>query len=312
VTTTPQQALAAVYEGAAAYEKYWAPVLHRHALDLINTVTSAAAPAPPTVVDVATGAGTPVPAVRGLAGSGGRVIALDRSHGMLRRIPRSVLRVQADAAALPLRAASADVLVLAFVLFLLPDARLAVAEAARVLRPGGWLLTATWGTQLNTGADIVIREELDAVGAPTFPVLERSDSLTNTPDRMAVLLSGGDINTSSRPLAATLDARAALALKTGCGILGWRYRRLNAASQEAVHRRATERLTALPPEAFIDRYCSPPLDGHDDCLRPTQQTRLEETNHGQRRGHRPDAQSVGTVRATLRPRHELLRSFAAR
>jgi hypothetical protein len=36
VTTgrTPQQTLAAMYdEGAAAYEKYWAPMLHRHALD---------------------------------------------------------------------------------------------------------------------------------------------------------------------------------------------------------------------------------------------------------------------------------------
>ena len=145
---------------------------------------------------------------------------------------------------------------LAFVLFLLPDARLAVAEAARVLRPGGWLLTATWGTQVNTGADIVVREELDAVGAPTFPVLERSDSLTDTPDRMAVLLNSGDfdnINTSSRPLAATLDARAALAMETGCGVLGWRYRRLDPASQEAVHRRAAERIAALPPEAFIDR-----------------------------------------------------------
>jgi ubiquinone/menaquinone biosynthesis C-methylase UbiE len=259
VTTgrTPQQTLAAVYdEGVAAYEKYWAPVLYRHALDLVNTVTSAAAPAPRIVVDVATGAGTLVPALRGLAGSGGRVIALDRSHGMLRRIPPSVPRVQADAAALPLRAASADVLVLAFVLFLLPDAKLAVAEAARVMRPGGWLLTATWGTQLNSGADIVVREELDAVGAPTFPVLERSDALTDTPDRMADLLNGGDfdnVNTSSRPLAATFDARASLAMETGCGVLGWRYRRLDPASREAVHRRATERLTALPPEAFIDR-----------------------------------------------------------
>jgi ubiquinone/menaquinone biosynthesis C-methylase UbiE len=98
VTTgrTRQQTLAAVYdEGAAAYEKYWAPVLHRHVLDLVNTVTSATAPAPRIVVDVATGAGTLVPALRGLAGSGGRVIALDRSHGMLRRISPSVPRVQA-------------------------------------------------------------------------------------------------------------------------------------------------------------------------------------------------------------------------
>ena len=73
---------------------------------------------------------------------------------------------------------------------------------------------------------------------------------------MAALLNSGDfddINTSSRPLAATLDARAALALKTGCGVLGWRYRRLDPTNQEAVHRRAAERLAALPPEAFIDR-----------------------------------------------------------
>jgi ubiquinone/menaquinone biosynthesis C-methylase UbiE len=84
VTTerTPPQTLAAMYdEGAAAYEKYWAPVLHRHALDLVNTVPSAADPAPRIVVDVATGAGTLVPALRGFAGSGGRVIALDRSLG---------------------------------------------------------------------------------------------------------------------------------------------------------------------------------------------------------------------------------------
>jgi ubiquinone/menaquinone biosynthesis C-methylase UbiE len=188
---TPQQALAAVYdEGAAAYEKYWAPVLHRHALDLVNTVTAAAAAhAPRIVVDVATGSGTLVPALRDLAGSGGRVIALDRSHGMLHRIPRSIPRVQADAAALPRRAASADVLVLAFVLFLLPDARLAVAEAARVLRPGGWLLTATWGTLLRTGADVVVREELDAVGAPTFPVLEPSTHLRAPSDRCRLRLT---------------------------------------------------------------------------------------------------------------------------
>ena len=253
---TPQQTLAAVYdEGAAAYEKYWAPVLHRHALDLVNTVTSAAAPAPRIVVDVATGAGTLVPALRGLAGRGGQVIALDRSHGMIRRIPPSVPRVQADAAALPLRAASADLLVLAFVLFLLPDAKLAVAEAARVLRPGGWRLTATWGTQLNSGADIVVREELDAVGAPTFPVLKRSDSLTDTPDRMAVLLQAATSSTST-PHPGRSPPRST-------PVRRWPWKP-DAASWLAVpatgsyepgglHRRAAERLAALPPEAFIDR-----------------------------------------------------------
>jgi hypothetical protein len=64
-----------------------------------------------TIVDVATGAGTLIPALRGVAGSDG--------------------------------------VVLAFVLFMLPDARVAVAEAARVLRTGGWLLAATWGLELE-------------------------------------------------------------------------------------------------------------------------------------------------------------------
>jgi DNA-binding transcriptional LysR family regulator len=37
----------------------------------------------------------------------------------------------------------------------------------------------------------------------------------------------------------------------------------------------------------------------------------ERARYDQRRGHRPAAQSVGTVRATLRPRHGLLRCLAA-
>ncbi|MGH8839467.1 MAG: hypothetical protein ACRDVO_09435, partial [Jiangellaceae bacterium] len=39
---TPQQALATVYdEGAVAYERYWALVLHRHAVELVDAVPAA-------------------------------------------------------------------------------------------------------------------------------------------------------------------------------------------------------------------------------------------------------------------------------
>ena len=86
---------------------------------------------------------------------------------------------------------------------------------------------------------------------------------------MAVLLNSGDfddINTSSRQLAATLDARAALAMEAGCGVLGWRYPRLDPTNQEAVHRRAAERLAAHHPKPSSTgrRFCSPPPDGHAD------------------------------------------------
>jgi hypothetical protein len=39
---TPQETLAAVYDsGAAAYEQYWAPVLHRHAVHLVKAIPPA-------------------------------------------------------------------------------------------------------------------------------------------------------------------------------------------------------------------------------------------------------------------------------
>ncbi|MGH8892631.1 MAG: class I SAM-dependent methyltransferase, partial [Actinomycetes bacterium] len=172
------------------------------------------------------------------------------------RAPTDVPRLLADAAHLPLADATADVAVLAFVLFLLPDARAAVAEAARILRPGGWLLAATWGSQDGTGADVVVREELDAAGAPAFVAPPRSDELTDTPDRVAALLGAvglDGITTTSRPLDAEFDPTSALAMRTGAGTLGWRYARLDPAAQAAVRRRAAARLAELPAEEFVDR-----------------------------------------------------------
>lgn len=253
----PEATLAQVFDdGAAAYDEHWAPALHRHARDLVETLPPQARGSRRTVVDVAAGAGTLTPELRGVAGPGGTLIALDRSRGMLSRAPAEVPRVQADAARLPLADCSADVVVLAFVLFLLPDARAALAEAGRVLRPGGWLLAATWGTQLDTGADVVVREEVEAAGPPPFPELPRSDELTDSPERMASLLGEAgfaDVRTLSRTLDAAFDAGSTLAMGTGFGRLGWRYARLDAAAQDAVRLRAAGRLAHLPAEEFIDR-----------------------------------------------------------
>lgn len=251
---SPEARLATVYdEGAAAYDEHWAPALHHHARALLDPVPTGSGL---IAVDVAAGVGTLASALRVLTGPGGLVVALDRSQGMLRRAPQDLPRVQADAMHLPLADASADVVVFAFVLFLLPDARSAVAEAARVLRPRGWLLAATWGTQLDTGADVVVREELDRAGAPGFPPLPRSDELTDTRERMLDLLEPAgftDVRTEGRPLDASFDQDSALAMRTGSGTLGWRYARLDPDRREAVRRSAAGRLAALPAEDFVDR-----------------------------------------------------------
>jgi ubiquinone/menaquinone biosynthesis C-methylase UbiE len=92
------------------------------------------------VLDVACGTGIVTALLRGP----GRLVAgLDRSPGMLgvasRRMDGRV--VLGDAAAMPVRSASVDVVVIVWLLHLLPSAAPVIAEAARVLRPGGVLVT---------------------------------------------------------------------------------------------------------------------------------------------------------------------------
>jgi ubiquinone/menaquinone biosynthesis C-methylase UbiE len=100
------------------------------------------------VIDVGTGTGLLLEVLRVRPLVPRRVVAVDRSSGMLAQVPPlpdgwSV--VTADAAALPLAGASFDVAVAAYIVQILDrSAQAAVlAELHRVLRPGGRLVTVT-------------------------------------------------------------------------------------------------------------------------------------------------------------------------
>jgi SAM-dependent methyltransferase len=67
-------------------------------------------------------------------------VALGLARRRARELGREVELCQADAAALPFPDASFDTAIFCYVLCTVPDDRAAVAEAARVLRPGGRLL----------------------------------------------------------------------------------------------------------------------------------------------------------------------------
>jgi ubiquinone/menaquinone biosynthesis C-methylase UbiE len=76
---------------------------------------------------------------------GHRYVGLDLTRAMLDRAgPRArdveFMPVQGDSLALPFRAASFDHAVLHLILAVVPDAARALAETARVVRPGGTLL----------------------------------------------------------------------------------------------------------------------------------------------------------------------------
>lgn len=103
-----------------------------------------------TVLDVGSGSGTDSLIAAALVGPGGRVIALDLTEAMRDKLRTNAagagiahLEVMAgNAEALPLPAASVDVVSSNGVLNLVPDKARAIEEVVRVLRPGGWLQLA--------------------------------------------------------------------------------------------------------------------------------------------------------------------------
>ena len=101
-----------------------------------------------TVLDVACGTGLNFPLLGERVGPHGRVIGLDLTRAMLlraqrkisRRLPGRVSLLEGDAAALPLADDSVDAVICSYGMVIVPDYRRAVAEAVRVLRPGGRLV----------------------------------------------------------------------------------------------------------------------------------------------------------------------------
>jgi SAM-dependent methyltransferase len=93
-----------------------------------------------TLLDLACGTGL---VTMRLTRPGLRAVGIDLAPGMLRaaapRLDGAVVR--GDSRQLPFRSASVDAVTVIWLLHLLPDARPVIAEAARVLRPGGVLVT---------------------------------------------------------------------------------------------------------------------------------------------------------------------------
>jgi SAM-dependent methyltransferase len=96
------------------------------------------------------------------------IIGIDPSEGQLafaraRPAVRSAQFRVGDAQALPFASSRFDVAVMALVLAYLSDPASAVAEMARVVRPGGWVATYVW--------------DIAGAGAPARPIYLAMDSL---------------------------------------------------------------------------------------------------------------------------------------
>jgi ubiquinone/menaquinone biosynthesis C-methylase UbiE len=113
------------------------------------------------VLDLASGIGASfVPAAQRV-GPAGRVVGLDLAPGMVAKLrvvidERGLVNAEAlvgDAERLPFETETFDVVLCGFGLFFFPDTRRALAEARRVLRPGGTLALSTFTREGSDSMD---------------------------------------------------------------------------------------------------------------------------------------------------------------
>jgi SAM-dependent methyltransferase len=178
----------------AAYERSmgrWSRRLADAVLDALPLQDGAA------VLDAGCGTGALAAAIAARDGAA-RITGIDLSPAFLAaardRVP-GLRAVAADAARLPLPAGSFDAALSLLVLQFLPDRAAAVAEMARVTRPGGLVAAAMWDF---TGGFPFLRAFVDTVAAAepegeAFRARHWADPV-GAPGRLGALLAGAGLD----------------------------------------------------------------------------------------------------------------------
>jgi demethylmenaquinone methyltransferase/2-methoxy-6-polyprenyl-1,4-benzoquinol methylase len=163
-------------------------------------------PAESTVLDLACGTGDLAALV---ARRGCRVIGSDLSKGMLSARHDPFPAVQADASALPLRTGCLDGVVCGYALRNFTDLAASLAEAARVLRPGGRLavleVASPDGALMRRGFDLWFGRCVPAIGGllsdgAAYRYLPRSTEYLPAPDELRAMLGAAGFATVGRRL----------------------------------------------------------------------------------------------------------------
>jgi ubiquinone/menaquinone biosynthesis C-methylase UbiE len=235
---------------AGAYQELWAPTLRLASVQLVREIARKPVR---RVIDVGTGVGALWSDLR-TALPEAFLLGVDRSAGMLRLAPPEMARVVADARDLPLPSASVDLALLVFMLFHLADPITGIKEARRVVRPGGFVGTVTWGSDLASPATLIWTGCLNEHGAaPPDPLTQARDELLNTPEKMAALLGAGGFESSrvwAHDLVTVIGLEHLLQLKTRMGSEKARFDSLDETVQTACMANARQRLQMLAPSDF--------------------------------------------------------------
>ena len=247
-------------KAAEAYEAGWTESLADAQAELLRV---ACAKPGENVLDLACGTGLVSLPLAEAVGPTGRVVATDISDNMIDRVRHAaaarglvqLVAFQADAEDLE-RAPdnSVDLVTCALGLMYVADPAKAMAEALRVLKPGGRAVFAVWGERSNCGwADIfpIVDARVKSTVCPLFFRLGTGSALAQE------MAAAGFIDVDTSRLASTLpyrDDRAAIEAAFAGGPVALAYDRFDEATRAAAQR---DYLASIAPFDTPDGYRIP-------------------------------------------------------
>lgn len=243
--------LAAIYSAEAeVFEELWAPEIlplgRRLATELPLTGTR-------RILDLGAGVGALLPDLRRSAPSA-LIVGADRAEGMIARADPSSSRVVLDAMRPPFAEGSFDAVIMAFVLFHLPDPLDALREVRRIMARGGSIAVGTWGESRPRAAILAWTEELDAHGAAELPAMSDHDR-TDTPAKVVALLEAAGFRHTRTEVVRSeypVSFEEFVALRTRIGPQRRRLETLPPESHERCLARAIARVEGMDPAEYID------------------------------------------------------------
>jgi SAM-dependent methyltransferase len=179
---------------AEVYEEFFVPALFQEWAGPVAEV--AQVQAGQRVLDVACGTGVLARAVAERVGPAGEVVELDINEGMLAVARQKAAHLEwqhGPAEAIPFDNNSFDVVVSQFGLMFFEDRRAAIQEMARVLRPGGRLAVAVWGSLESTPGYAAMVDLLQRLFGNEAANALRAPFNLGDPERLSEVFAGAGI-----------------------------------------------------------------------------------------------------------------------